>query len=233
MLIDNSNLIKPFLSYNGDDEPYFYSAEIIKRRKDNPEMTSGTRVIDSFYIYSGEFDELYPKMKVKAEQNNARVYIQLNKKSARMVSLRALRKMAENIERGDYIACRRSYQSAAGETCSAGSDKVWLVDLDKVHLEYQKEIENIIMDCYAPKYIPLENGSKIEEPRNSVIEEKIPTVNGLHLITKPFNRQMFDKKWNELYVKLNMPVNVTKPDVGKVGQGTLLYYSNEKNGGSQ
>ncbi len=216
MTIDNSELIKPFLNYVGDDGPYFYSAEVIKRRKDNPEMTSGTRVIDSFYVCDGEFDDLFIKMKLKAEQNNARVYIQLNKKSSRMVALRAMRKMAENIERGDYAACKRSYQSAAGETCSAGDDKLWLVDLDAGHLCLRERIEDIVQKCFFPR--------NAQMSKNGCIQARLPTVNGIHLICKPFNRELFRKKWDAMYVELNLPANLTMPDVGKVGQGTLLYY---------
>ena len=50
-MIDNSLLIKTILSFNKDD---FYFVQVMKRRKDNPDMEKDMIVIDNFYIGSFE-----------------------------------------------------------------------------------------------------------------------------------------------------------------------------------
>ena len=51
-MVNNFISIKSLLTFK--EEGDFYFIQILKRKKDNPEMKSDTRVIDNFFVYSGD-----------------------------------------------------------------------------------------------------------------------------------------------------------------------------------
>jgi len=51
-MVDNFELLKPFMTF--EDNSKFYFLQVIKRRKDNPELTGNNKVISNYQIYSLE-----------------------------------------------------------------------------------------------------------------------------------------------------------------------------------
>jgi hypothetical protein len=82
MPTDNFEIIKQYLSFESSDDCYVI--QIIKRNKDQDpsENHKSCSVKDVFYLYSLEdLDKIKDKCIFIAERYNARVYINLNKKS--------------------------------------------------------------------------------------------------------------------------------------------------------
>jgi hypothetical protein len=135
------------------------------------------------------------------ERNNARAYIRLNRRSDKKIALQMLARMAQMIASEQYNI-RKLYYSIAGEFHSE-EVKTWIIDIDMKPFDDFDKIEKLI------------NGL---QPTGDKLIGIIPTVNGFHMITRPFNLSEFRK-----YMELQGDI----PDIHKDNL-TLLYYSETK-----
>ncbi len=174
-MINNFNLITPHLVYENPDDD-FYICEVIKRRKENPDMPTGQAIIDTFYLYEGGLGKYAEKIMFLCHVNNARAYIRLNRRSAKKVAMRTAQKILELIDNGNNKAAKNAYASAAGENHS-DPNKKWLIDIDTKNQIY------------------IDNMAGLVEHIGGKIYLRVPTLNGVHLITSPFNRM--EKKWGD------------------------------------
>jgi len=203
--INNFNIIKELISFNSDDE--FYFLQIIKRKKENPEQTGNSRIIKTYYITGLDyFESKYEEIKTLSKLNNARAYINLNKRSFEKIAFHNLKKITDCIMNKDYKSIKNSYDSVCGQF-SIG-DKFWIIDIDLpqvsprllAYIEY--ECDPITVVQFDEVGFPISSNSKIISI--------IPTLNGHHIITKPFRIDQFKCKYPELDIQKNNP--------------TLLYY---------
>jgi hypothetical protein len=175
-MINNFKLIRPLLNFTNEGD--FYFLQIIKRRKDNPEIKGDSIIIDNYYIYSLDtFDKIESKVIDQCEKNNARAYIRLNKRNAEKVAMIALKKTVDYIMSKDYKAVKTAYTSACGDSHS-DDNKTWIVDIDVKDPLFNISVSNIINHVM---------------PAGDKIVVEIPTRSGVHLITKPFNVHEFNK----------------------------------------
>ena len=182
MAIDNTNLIRPLLKFPNENS--FYFLEILKRRKENPEMTRHAKLIRDFYIYSfKEFDELMPRIIELCEENNARAYFRLNVRDSEKIALQYNKRLAELLITKDYKAIPKAYPSVVGEYHS-DPEKTWVIDLDK-----EGDTEDDFLN-WITNYAILEAKFKNE----GVWVAAIDTRNGVHLITRPFRLDTF-REW--------------------------------------
>jgi len=211
MTVDNFNLVKSLLDFSREshDAGYFYFVQILKRRKDNPEMKTGVSVIDNLYIYSEEdLDKLKEKIIERCQKHNARAYINLNKLDLKKIAMYTVKQSMEYIIQGDYKAVKNAYATACGSHHSEKT-KRWVVDLDAEHLERKTEIREIIESLHK----------EILKNKYQIVAE-IPTKSGLHIITNPFNMEKFRKIQTEISTGKDDPI--LKIDVQK-NSPTLLY----------
>jgi hypothetical protein len=194
--IDNFKLIKNFINFNSDDE--FYFIQIIKRKKENPELKGNSRTIKTYRITSKEELENYEKeIKTLCKSLNARAYINLNKVSFKETGAKTIEVLLNKILRDDYKNFHNVYDSCAGKN-NNGKEQLWLIDIDLLD-NNSTVVHDIITDL-----IKLQ-----KEAGHNPITEIIPTVNGIHIITRKFNRVKFLSKYN-LDIHKNNP--------------TILYY---------
>jgi hypothetical protein len=52
-MVDNFEQIKKLLNYNSEAD--FYFLQIMRRKKENPTLTSNTKIIDELFINSNEY----------------------------------------------------------------------------------------------------------------------------------------------------------------------------------
>lgn len=71
-MIDNIELILPFLKFESKDD--FYYLQILQRKKENPQLGSNSRVIKNYYISSQEFNKIYPEIEIHKD-NPTNLYI--------------------------------------------------------------------------------------------------------------------------------------------------------------
>lgn len=175
--MDNRSYILPLLDFTDPDK--FYFIQIFKRRKDNPGMDKDMVVLRNFTVFTlEEFHLTFEKIKKICDDNNARAYIRLNRRSEKTVALQMLARLANMIANNQYNV-ENIYWAAAGQYHSE-TDKSWIMDVDTIDF-IGKETE--LADIHKLiKELQAETG---REPRMDII----PTKNGYHIITRPFNRK--------------------------------------------
>ena len=192
-MIDNFKLIKPFLKFPDDD--IYYHLQILRRGKDHPELPAANRVIKSYFICSLEsLDYIEQEIKDLCKLFGARAYINLAPKSIKKTTMLQLKCLAERVYIGDFKKIWKSWNICAGEI--KGEEPRWVVDIDHSdNYPIKDKINNIrhLIDDLMPKTL------------DSRVIYEIPTKNGVHLITKPFNLQQFRKEYPDIDVHKNNP----------------------------
>ena len=185
MKVDNFDLIKKHI-HTSEGGSEFYMLQIMRRTKDQVgyEGKRKQSIVKSYFISSPEYlESKRDEIVGLCEMFNARAYINLNKKSYKQVSLKALEILAGKIAHEDYIANKTLFESACGQTGACDGLKTWIVDFDSKDLDELDRIKTII-DSIEPKGV-------------DKIVETVPTRHGYHLITRPFNKKAFYEMYNE------------------------------------
>jgi len=197
-MIDNFEQIRSMLKFEDD---YFYFIQIIQRKKEHPEVGANNRIIRSYMISNEEkFDKNGPEIVQMCEMFNARAYIHLNRRKWSKVALECLRYNAELIANGQHEGIKSSLETIIGRNNSEPREsKTWIIDVDMNDYNVLNKIGTILNNIK-----PIEDDKWIDT---------IPTKNGFHMITKPFNRAEFNK-----YMQLQGDV----PDV-HTDNPTILY----------
>ena len=214
MIINNLELIKPFLKFESND--IYYHLQILKRRKDCLEhekaRNNNARCLKTYYISSIEYlEEKFPEIQKLCKHHQARAYINLNSKSYIKTAFEMNIKVAERMKNKQFEYIYRSYESAAGMSDVNVGNIRWIVDIDEKEIS-PLMVAHIEYGC-APVSIWTYSPDNDKDIFNSKIIATIPTKNGWHLITKPFNRKQFSDKYPEIDIQINNP--------------TLLYYEND------
>ncbi len=153
----------------------FYFLQILKRRKDNPDLYRDMVLVDNFFIKGAE--DLLNKEEIiinVCERNNARAYFRLNKRSYEKVALQTLRLIAENIASKQYDI-KNCYLSACGQFHS-DDNKTWNIDVDNFDEKQCDRMRELI---------------SVLPPAGEKLIAKIYTQNGYHLISRPFRLDVF------------------------------------------
>jgi hypothetical protein len=163
-MLNNEPQIRPLLQFGDPD--YFYWVQIIRRRKENPDMTVGTTILDNLYIDSDtSWLRKQETMRKTAEAHRARVYINLNRRSFKKVALKTLEMMAGAISNEQFRSVKNHYPAACGAVnVEPAETRSWIVDVDTTEAHHEQKVAT-----YTKVYA------------------KIPTLNGYHLIVKPFD----------------------------------------------
>lgn len=181
-MVNNFEYIKNKLHFL--NEKSFYFIQILKRKKENPELKSYSRPIESFYIFSKEqFERMMPHIIEKCEMNRARAYIKMNCLDAESVMLGQIAELTRIIRDNDWRNMPASLNSACGQCGKQnGNEKLYLVDLDDEYSDKVDEIED-----YLDSLEPINSYSKIKM--------RVPTKHGTHLLVTGFNKQAFCQKY--------------------------------------
>lgn len=194
-MIDNFKLINSLLTFLNED--IYYHLQIIRRGKDHPNLPAANRVIKSYFIIDiNDLDFYEQEIKDLCKFFGARAYINLAPKSIKKTTMLQIKYLAQRTYEGDFKKIWKSWNTCAGEI--KGEEPRWIVDIDDNSNNYPikdkvRHIKNFIEQC-KPDVTPL----------FKVIED-IPTKNGYHLITTPFNLQQFRKEYPDIDVHKNNP----------------------------
>lgn len=188
-MVNNFEQIKNLLTFESEDD--FYLLQILRRKKENPDVGNKPNVVKTYYIDSIEYlDKLKPEIIGLCEERNARAYITVNRRSFKKVALKTLQEIANNIESGNYKSVRKAYESMAGKH-SSEKDKKWIIDIDfNDYLNNKTEFAKI--SAFAQDLQEDANREPFSEP--------ILTKNGIHIITRPFNLDKFRKKYPDVEI---------------------------------
>lgn len=188
--MDNLKLILPFLQFDSEDD--FYYLQILQRKKENPQLGSNSRVIKNYYITSQQYLlDRYEEIKSLCNLFNARASIRLNRRSFEKVGFKALENIANTMQNREYKHLMKSYDRACG-LLNNEKIKRWILDVD------DKDKNLIEITGFIGEI----------EPIGNKILEVIPSKNGYHIITTPFNLESFKKKYLDIEVHKDNPTNL-------------------------
>ena len=187
--IDNFNLIKGLIDFEESDN-LFMHLQILRRGKDHPDLPAANKLIKSWLVRSREhLDSLKEEVVFLCEHYKARAYISCAPKSIEKLNTLVLRKLADNLHTGNVINPWHAFNSACGEL--QGVEKRWVVDVDTKDGENVTAIRKKIIEIWRVLHI------------GPMPMMQLPTLNGCHLITAPFNLQEFHKHYPNVEVKKN------------------------------
>lgn len=187
-MIDNFEQIKSYLDFESSD--VFYYVQIIKRRKENPVLKVNNYMIKSYTIKSIDYLDLKKEEIITlCKLHNARAYINLNKRSFEKCAYHSMKKLTDVILAKSFVSAKKVFDSVASSH-SSDKEKKWLIDVDDMDFPSPLMMAHIDHNC---------------KPYGNKIVGVIRTVNGCHLITKPFNIVQFREKYPDVEVKKNSP----------------------------
>lgn len=156
----------------------FYFVQILQRRKDGNEIKGDSKTIKSYYVDYGEsLFNIEQSVIRNCKEHNARAYIRLQKRNWFKIALQIISTLASEIANGTV----RNLKDIVNSTCgkySSDKQKFWIIDVDKTEIN---ERDSTISDLM-----------KID---TEIILLTTRTVNGHHIITKPFNPQLYKGEW--------------------------------------
>lgn len=197
-MLDNIELIKPLLTFENKDD--FYYLQILQRKKDNPEIGANSRVIKNYYVTSVEYLEMrYDEIKKLCDVFKARASIRLNKRNFRNIAFKTLENIANTMQNeNEYKHIRKSYDRACGLINSQKNDKRWILDFDNVSPDFVSKSSFIYFI------------NKLQ-PESDKYITTIPSPSGFHMITKPFNVEIFKKYFPHIDIHKDNPTNLYCP----------------------
>lgn len=197
-MVNNFLNLRNLLAFDTEDD--FYYVSIIRRRKDNPHLTGNHRVIAHYYITSlQQLDELEEEMIGMCNGCNARAYINLNRRSFQRSYNEYNFKAAKQILGGHLPKVSATYHSVIGKFNSEPKEtKVYVIDVDYEDIKPGEgpEISDYIDTLY---------------PRGNKTLFVNPTINGFHIISKPFNVGDFKKKYPQVQIHKDGPTILYAP----------------------
>ena len=195
-MTNNFEQIRQLLDFSNPDTYYFL--QILKRRKDNPDMDKDMIVIDDIFIYSLEqFNRMEDEIIKTCNVHNARAYFRLNKRSQKKTALQMLKRITDLIISENYKAVKNAYSSVSGEF-HADEDKKWIVDIDN--------FDNTKLGESFRAHAIYQNVESLQKETNrEPLMITIPTKNGVHIVTRPFNLQKFKEMYPDVDVHKDNP----------------------------
>lgn len=183
-MTDNFNRFREFMQLpeqEGGDA--YYVIELVRRGKDCPDLPAANYHFKNYYIDTlAKYDKVQDEIRLLCRTLRLRAYASVCRKSFRRVTMNTLTEMARRAALDDFKRPDRIFSSCCGEYVDK-DDRHWVVDVDDFvgynTQEYCETIRNFINDCQ-----PFEDRNKIE-----LI---LPTKNGMHLITRPFDVKTFN-----------------------------------------
>lgn len=203
-MVDNFELIKPLFYFN-EANNMFLHCQIVQRAKDHKGQKVKEGVIKTYFIRSRKhLDRVKGEIKLLCEHYGARAYINVAAKDFDAVNRRMLVKLAEYNYIGNMssINPRKILNSSAGEVKSRVPK--WIIDIDDISIK-----DSVLewLDNYFRSIRPID----VLSYTNFFLYAEVPTVQGCHLITLPFDSLKFSEAFPNV-------------DVHKNSMGTLLYY---------
>lgn len=205
-MINNFEQIKGLLDFKSEDD--FYFVQVFQRKKDNPGIVKGSnnnnRLIKAYYIRSLKHLEEYQQEMINlANLFNARVGINLNKRSFYKTAFNTLKKIAEQMHNKDFMNVKKAYNTSCG-IHNGTDDKIWILDIDE-----DMDLD-IIVSFIDDKCYPLSQKDLFGHTESKVLA-KIPSKTGIHIIVKAFDLREFKVQYPTIEIHKNNPTNLYIP----------------------
>lgn len=201
-LIDNFSEVRKHLRF--DNQGDIYVVHVMFRVKDLRSEggkdcylshDETTRLIKTYYVDSLEYyDKKKPAMIDLAENNHARVYIAMTRKNRLTCNRVILKKLVDEVDNPNVRYDHLIRSAVCG--CHISDYKWWTLDVDNDTMvqdpEHSPGCEVYLMDI-KDKVIA-EMSKLVDETKTRSGSEifEVPTKNGCHIMTPPFNRSKME-----------------------------------------
>ena len=201
MTIDNFNILAPWFD-NLSDQGDFFFVQVIQRKKEC-NIGSNNNVIKDYHFFDKEtFLSKKEEITTLCKTFNARAYFWVNPRNCKEVQYEIIREALEAIELGTHKLFKCVSRALGRKRCNKYKSK-WILDFDTKDWSLINKYLEVIYRC---------------RPDGVKVNTFIKTVNGIHVITDPFDLEQFKQK--VAIAKLdNIDIHKDNP--------TVLYYSNE------
>jgi len=195
-VINNFQQISKLLQFRSDDD--FYHLQIIKRKKDHPEIGSNSLVIKTYYIKSEDhLAKVEPEIIALCDFHGARACINLNRRSFEKMAFHTLKKVTDQIMNKDFKSVHKAYESVCGAYANE-SNKKWIIDIDNISIDGFNHQDSMIQ--LRSRIIELQIEAGHLQSMNF-----IRTKSGIHIISAPFNLQKFREEFPDIDVHKDNP----------------------------
>lgn len=185
--VDNFDIVKTIMNFSSSGD--FYFVQVVQRKKDGV-IKRQYNVIKSYIIEN--IDQLYEKkaeMIVLCNIFKARLLLWINKRNYKKISYKLLEELVKKVTSENY----NIKNLLTSVITSNASERRWIIDIDKDNMGIVDDVENFV--------------SKII-PKDGKILAKVPSKNGIHLVTTPFNLIMFNKHYSDISVHRDNAINL-------------------------
>ena len=176
--VDNFDLIRPLLKWENEGD--YYLCSLILRKKDKTttfgNKNNSARLIKSYHFYNVEqYDQKKEEIIKLCDLFGCRAGIALNKKNNEKTAVEILRQITEKIISKNFIGINGLLNTVNGQSQSL--DKYWLIDCDS---EEEYQVVKSVLESESIK------------PEGEKILAVMPSYNGKHVLTRKFDRKLFD-----------------------------------------
>lgn len=197
-MINNFNLITPWFE-NLLDQGDFYFVQIIQRKKEC-DISSNYNVIKDYHFFDKEyFLSKRNEIITLCKTFNARAYFWINPRNCKEVQYEILREIIESLEQNTHNLFK-CVSRAIGRKRNNKYQAKWILDFDTKDWSIINKYLDLVKEC---------------RPEGEKIKYDLPTVNGIHIITTPFDIEQFKQK---LAIAQLPNINIHKDNP------TVLYY---------
>ena len=184
--------------------------ELIRRGKDNPDMSAANYHFKNYYIRRPESLDRYKDEIIQlCDMFKMRAYASVNYKSFYHVSLNTVAELARRCANNDFKKNYNVFESCSGSYVHS-ENKRWIIDLDDCEL-------NDVTVKYCMDVI-----NKVKPNNTQKVIAQFPTKSGVHLITTPFDRKEFETIYKSQKINILEEFYHNLPDIKK-NHLTLLY----------
>lgn len=204
MPTNNFDLILPMLDFS--QEGTFYYIQLMRRKKDNPDAKS-VKVIKDMYVDNLEYlQEREQSIIEMCDFFNARAYIRLNRRSYEDVAFQLNVDLAKALQSNQHKHVSRLFSKACGRT-HVEPNKIWIIDMDHEDFPNRESFGHGVSDVQT---VITELQTEIQN-REYKILGNIPTPNGCHILTNPFNVKKFKEQFPEIDIHKDNPTILYTP----------------------
>ena len=202
MTIDNFNIAAPWFD-NLSDRGDFFFVQVMQRNKENNNVRSGGYVIKDYHFFDKEtFLAKKEEITTLCKAFDARAYFWINPRNCKQVQYEIIKEALEAIELETHKLFKCVSKAIGRKRCNRYKSK-WILDFDTKDWSLINKYLEIVYKC---------------RPDGIKVNTFIKTINGIHVITDPFDLGQF--KQELAIAKLdNIDIHKDNP--------TILYYSNE------
>lgn len=180
-----------------DKNDYYFHLQLIRRNKDTG-VGSNSTCLKAYQIDSDHPLDMYEDDIIEfCNRFKARAYINLSPKSKEATAVQMLNSLADCFRQRDFKHINRIWNSAAGKV--GALKKYWVLDCDGCNEKDAEKIVQFVEDCC----MPLDKTKCIDI---------IPTKNGVHVITTPFDLRHFHEIYPSIDIHKNNPTVLYVPD---------------------